>query len=96
MTPLPDWPTRAVLTRIEEGRLLGQNNDLAGAEKLLWDEWFEHPNSAAANWALRELYWRSQCVRTFRADSAECRTLAISPGRSHSFATAGSESVIRT
>ena len=82
-------------TRIEEGRLLGQNNDLAGAEKLLWDEWFEHPNSMAANWALRELYWRSQCVRTFRADSAECRTLAISPD-DRNFATAGSESVIRT
>src|SRR5262249_43620526 len=39
--------------RIEEGRLLGEANDLAGAEKLLWGEWFDHPDSLAANWALR-------------------------------------------
>jgi WD40 repeat protein len=86
--------TELSATRIDEGKLLGRNNDLAGAEKLLWDEWFEHPNSLAANWALWELYCRSQCICTFRADSLECRALAVSPDAQR-FATGGGDGVIR-
>jgi WD40 repeat protein/serine/threonine protein kinase len=80
--------------RIEEGRLLGEAGDLPAAEKLLWDEWFEHPDSLHANWALRELYWRSQCVRTFAAHPVECRTIAVAPDGTR-FATGGDEPTVR-
>jgi eukaryotic-like serine/threonine-protein kinase len=81
-------------SRLAEGRLLGTSGDLAGAERLLWDEWFAQPASIAANAALRELYWRSGCLRTISAHADECRALAMLPdGRR--IATGGADALVR-
>jgi WD40 repeat protein/serine/threonine protein kinase len=79
--------------RIEQGRLLGQN-DLIAAERLLWDELFEHPDSLPARWALRELYWRTRCVTTIAAHAGSCRAVSVAPDEA-SFATAGEDGAVR-
>jgi YD repeat-containing protein len=81
-------------SRVDQGRLLAAAGDVAGAERLLWDEYLEHPDSPSARWALWQLYARTGCLRTFAAHPGECRTLALAPdGRR--FATGGDEPVVR-
>ena len=81
-------------SRVDQGRLLAAAGDVSGAERLLWDEYLEHPDSRAARWALWQLYARTGCLRTFAAHPGECRALALAPdGRS--FATGGDEGAVR-
>jgi eukaryotic-like serine/threonine-protein kinase len=81
-------------SRVDQGRLLAAAGDVSGAERLLWDEYLEHPASRAARWALWQLYARTGCLRTFLAHPGECRALALAPdGRR--FATGGDEAVVR-
>jgi WD40 repeat protein len=81
-------------SRIDQGRLLGAAGDMAGAERLLWDEHFRQPDSRAARWALWQLYSRSGCLWTIRATRGECRALSLTAdGRR--FATGGDEAIVR-
>jgi WD40 repeat protein/serine/threonine protein kinase len=81
-------------SRIDQGRLLGAAGDVAGAERLLWDEYFQHPDQHVARWALRELYARSGCLRTIAAHAGDCRAMALA-GDGNRFVTGGDEPVIR-
>lgn len=44
------------LNNIERGRILGRTGSLAGAETLLWNEYFHGPDRSLARWALWEMY----------------------------------------
>jgi len=81
-------------SRIDQGRLLGAAGDMAGAERLLWDEYFARPDSRAARWALWQLYARSGCLRTIAAHPGECRALSLSADGKR-FATGGDEAAVR-
>ena len=81
-------------SRIDQGRLLGATGDLAGAERVLWDEYFDHPADRAPLWALRQLYSRSGCLRTVAAQRGECRALALAADGLR-FATGGDEPTVR-
>jgi WD40 repeat protein/serine/threonine protein kinase len=81
-------------SRIDQGRLLGATGDLAGAERLLWDEYFAHPGDRPAQWALWQLYSRSGCLRTIAAQRGESLALSLSSDGTR-FATGGEEPFVR-
>lgn len=49
---------------IERGRFAGALGNVPLAEDVCWAEYFDHPESPAARWALWELYSRSPCLWT--------------------------------
>ncbi len=80
-------------SRIERCKLMLRVGDAHAAEETLWDEYFNHPDSLHARWALWELYSQSGCLRTIGA-GVECRSFSVRAD-SQVVATAAWEGFIR-
>lgn len=56
-----------IAANIEQGRLLGQTGATQAAEKLIWPEYLQNPDSTHAYWALWDLYSRDPWMGAVQA-----------------------------
>lgn len=66
-------------SNIERGRALATAGNLLDAERMIWEEYLQRPDSISALWALRELYTHYPIQSSFHTKIELIRTTALSP-----------------
>jgi len=66
-------------SNIERGRLLGHTGHLIDAEKLLWREYLQQPDSPHVFWALWDLYAHNPSLATLGLQGCVVRAVAYAP-----------------
>lgn len=67
------------VSRIERGRLSSRAGNEADAERVLWAEFLQYPDSTDAYWALWELYQRHPWIASVNALDGNATAAAIRP-----------------
>ncbi|MBL8879813.1 MAG: WD40 repeat domain-containing protein, partial [Phycisphaerales bacterium] len=81
------------ISRIERGRLSARAGNEADAERVLWSEFLQYPDSTDAYWALWELYQRHPWIASVNALEGSATAASIRPD-SAEFAVASADGCI--